>query len=338
MTDEITVSNSQIKTFRRCRKAWAYKYIEKLEPKEKKRAPYLGNWIHRCLETYYKEGDWKIGHNEYLKQWDSLFEEEREELSKKNGPLPDAVKRILFSYLWYWKHDGWKVLDVEYEFDLVVGSFSYKGVKVVVHVTGYVDLVVEDEQDDTRWVIDHKTTGNIPEQNAFHAMDPQLLIYPVAVAKKHGSITGVQYNYIRSRPASQPQITKAGKISRRKIVTDYPTVVRFLKKEGFNPKDFSDFLRPLKKSSPLMKRYRLPREPVVTKKILEDVIRTSRDIYAEREQTEHVRTITASCKMLCEFHDICRGELNGYDMTHLKKAHFQIRTREKPRGDKFDEE
>ncbi|HET7713553.1 MAG TPA: PD-(D/E)XK nuclease family protein, partial [Patescibacteria group bacterium] len=67
MTDTLfSVSWSQVKTRRRCEKQWAYKYLERLQPKEKKRAPYLGNWLHRALETYYESGDWRIGHKEYL--------------------------------------------------------------------------------------------------------------------------------------------------------------------------------------------------------------------------------------------------------------------------------
>lgn len=339
MSQEVlSVSWSQVKTYRRCPKQWAYKYLENLQPKEKRRAPYLGNWLHRALETYYKEGDWKIGYNEYLAIWNSLFEEEREELSKKYGPLPDAVKRIIRSYLWYWKHDGWKVLDVEYEFEVEVGAFKVQGVKVVVNANGRVDLVVEDEETGERWVVDHKSTGSIPDPNAFHATDPQLMLYPVGVRAKYGKVAGIVYNYLRSRPASIPQLTKkTGQISRRRIVTDYPTAVRFLKSNGFDPKDYSDYLRPLRKSSPLLKRYRLPREPRVTKEIIRDFVDTAREIWFARLRKDHVRNITKDCAYQCPFHNLCRGELNGFDMSHLRKTAFELR---KPieHGDEFDQE
>lgn len=339
MTDEIlSVSHSQVKTYRRCPKQWSYKYIDRLVRKEKSRAPYLGNWLHRCLETFYESGDWKIGHKEYLEQWNSLFDEEREALSEKNGPLPVLVRRIMRSYLWYWKHDGWKVLGVEYEFEVPVGSFVVNGVKVIVHANGKVDLVVEDEETELRWVVDHKSTGQIPDQGAFHASDPQLLIYPEGVKPEFGEVAGVVYNYIRSRPASIPQLTKkTGELSRRKIVTDYPTALKFLKDNGMDPADYSDFLRPLRKGSPLLKRYRLPREKVVTQQVMTDFVATAQEIYFEGFKDNHVRNITKDCATMCDFHDLCRGELNGYDMTHLRRAKYTLREKN-AHGDSDDQE
>lgn len=326
MTTEIlSVSHSQVKTYRRCPKQWAYKYLDRLEPKEKKRAPYLGNWLHRALETHYKDGDWKIGHKEYLKEWNSLFDEEREELSKKYGPLPQAVRRIMRSYLWYWKNDGWKILAAEYEFEVLVGQFEVQGVIVQVYANGKVDLIVEDDEGN-RWVVDHKSTGSIPDPGAFHAMDPQLMIYPVGVKEKFGKMAGITYNYIKSRPPTIPQLTKkTGAISRRKINTDYPTALRFLKDNGFDPADFSSFLKPLRKGSTFLKRYKLPREPKVTKRIMMDFVKTARDIYFAHFETNHVRNITKDCATQCAFHDLCRGELNGYDMSHLRKVRYTLR-------------
>lgn len=337
MTDEIvSVSWSQVKTYRRCPQQWKYKYLDRLQPKERKRAPYLGNWLHRALETYHKDGDWRIGHREYLEEWNALFDEEREELSKKFGPLPDAVKRIIKSYIWYYKNDGWKVLAAEYEFDILIGTFEVEGVRIEVHANGRIDLVVEDDEG-LRWVVDHKSTGSIPDPNSFHAMDPQLMLYPVGAKPKFGNIAGIVYDYLRSRPASIPHINKNGSLSKRKIVTDYPTARRFLKENGFDPADYSDFLKPLKKRSPLLRRYRLPREATVTKKILRDFIATARDIYLERDKKAHVRNITKDCKTMCSFHDLCKGELNGRNMEYLRKSQFTIREKVES-GDEFDEE
>lgn len=337
MTEEIlSISWSQVKTYRRCPQQWKYKYLDRLQPKERKRAPYLGNWLHRALETYYEFGDWRIGHKEYLKEWNSLFDEEREELSKKFGPLPDAVRRIIKSYIWYHKHDGWKVLATEYEFEVLVGYFEVDGVRVEVHANGRIDLIVED-QEGFIWVVDHKSTGSIPEPGAFHAMDPQLMLYPVGAKEEFGRIAGIVYNYLRSRPPSIPKTNKDGSISKRKIVTDFPTAMRFLKEKGFDPKDYSDFLRPLRKRSVLLRRYRLPREPQVTKTIIRDFIATGKDIHLEKQRTSHVRNITKDCATMCAFHDLCKGELNGRNMDYLRKSRFEIREKVE-HGDDFEEE
>lgn len=338
VTEEtLSVSWSQVKTRQRCEKKWAYKYLERLQAKARKKAPHLGSWIHRALETYYLEGDWKIGHNEYVAEYNKLFDEEKEELSrgrkKKGGwvPLPDQAKRVILSYLWYWRNDGWKVIAAEQEFEIEIGRFKDGERVIIVMANGIIDLIVEDEEDGTYWVVDHKSTGNIPEAGAFHAMDPQLMLYPVGAQKDPGigvTATGIIYNYISSTPPTIPQLTaKTGQLSRRKIRTDYPTALRFLKANGFDPADFTDFLAPLRKKSPFLRRYRLPREPHVTKTIIRDFVRTAKDIDESKKRKHHVRNITRECATMCEYHELCRGELNGMDMTHMKKSMFTLRER-----------
>jgi len=335
MTEEsISISWSQINTRRRCEQKWKYKYKDRLQPKRRGRALHIGNWLHRCLETFYLEDDWKIGHQEYLDEWNKLFKEEQEMLSQKGRkkskvwtPLPIQIEQIMKSYIWYHRHDGWKIIAVEEEFEVLIGQFTtYDGITVHVYANGRIDLIVEDDEELT-WVVDHKSTGSIPEPGAFHAMNPQLILYPVGMKKKEGlKVAGVIFNYVSSKAPSTPQMTKKTKqISRRKVKTDYPTFRRFLKQNGYDPADFQEILRPLKKRSPFLRRYRLPREKVVTQTIMRDLVAGARDIYESRQKKFHQRNIMRDCKTFCEFHDLCRGELNGADMSHLRKTAFTIR-------------
>jgi hypothetical protein len=330
--ESISISWSQVNTRRRCEKKWAYKYKDRLQPKRRGRALHIGNWLHRCLETFYLEDDWKIGHQEYLDEWNKLFPEEQEMLSKKTArakswtPLPVQIERIMRSYIWYWKRDGWKIIAVEEEFEVAIGSFVYNGIKVTVYANGRIDLIVSDEED-LNWVVDHKSTGNIPDPGAFHAMNPQLILYPVGIKRAQQiKAAGVIFNYISSKAPSVPQLTKkTGQISRRRVKTDFPTYRRFLKENGYDPADFEEILRPLKKRSPFLKRYKLPREKHVTETILRDLVAGARDIYESQRKTFHQRNIMKDCASFCEFHDLCRGELNGADMSHMRKTMFTIR-------------
>lgn len=327
--EALDLSWSQVKTWQRCQRQWKYKYIDRLEPIARQRALFLGNWVHRCLETYYSEGDWKTGHLEYVEQWDKLFEEEQKALSTRSKkaktytPLPKQVARIINSYLWYHKNDGWKVISVELEFTVHL--------KDDIYINGKIDLIVQDEEG-LYWVVDHKTASNIPESGAFHAMDPQLMIYPWAVKKLTGiDIAGIIYNYVKSKPPSIPKINKNGSLSKRKIVTDYPTAARFLKKEGYDLADFSEFLLPLKKKSEFLRRYRLPRESFVTKEILAEFyssakeIKTKRIAYEAGAKVRFIRNITKDCSKFCAFHNICQAELNGHDTEYTRKKLFTLR-------------
>lgn len=322
MTEALkAISWSELKTFQRCPKQHEYKYIDRLVPKKKARPLYLGSWVHAALESYYTGGDWKIGHQLYLDDYNKLFEEERIGLETKRGkrgrPLPEIVTQIMKSYVWYRRNEGWTVKAVEQEFE-VDTPLRING--KIQPLQGIIDLVIEDEEG-RWWIVDHKTAGTIPDASAFHAMDPQLMLYPWAAKQAWGwDIAGVIYNYVKSKSATIPQLTaKTGVLSKKKIVTDYPTLNRFLRANGYDPHEFRDILQPLRKKSPFLRRYRLPREDHVTKEILLDSLATAKRI---REAKRRYRVITRDCATMCAYHDLCRAELNGFDTTLMRQHNF----------------
>lgn len=328
--DERSFSHSELKTYERCPQQWHYKYEELLVPRRKARPLYFGNWVHAALESHYKQGDWKIGHEQYVTDWNKLFEEERLALRKprtaRNGKqyptipdFPELVERIMKSYLWYYRDEGWTVKFVEQEFRVPTG-LVVDGFKFI--FKGIIDLIVEDEEGHL-WIIDHKTAGTIPEPTAFHAMDPQLMLYPWAAKKAFGiDVAGVIYNYVRSKAPGIPKINRDGSISKRKVVTDYPTLRRFLRSQGLDPADYSQVLRPLRRRSPFLRRYRLPRERHVTQEILRDALSVAKQIQTAKRR---VRVITRDCATMCPYQDVCRAELNGFDSSQMRKLMFTIK-------------
>lgn len=318
-------SHSELKTYQRCPKQWEYKYDQRLVPKAKSKPLYLGNWVHRALQTHYTDGDWKIGHQEYVNDWNRLFQEERDALRTKRGkislpPFPEIVERIMRSYVWYNRDEGWEVVAVEQEFEvdtpLVIDGVRQK-------FKGIIDLIVKD-QDSLNWIIDHKTASNIPEPTSFHGMDPQLMLYPWGAKRAWNmDVAGIIYNYVKSKPPTIPQLTKSTQqISKRKIVTDYPTYVRFLKQNGYDPADFQEELRPLRKKSAFLRRYKYPREKVVTTEIVKDALATVKKL---RKPERHIRVITRDCSRMCSYFNICRAELNGFNTEMMRKQHFTIK-------------
>lgn len=314
----ITFNQSRVKTFLRCPKQYEYKYIDNLQPKKKSRPLFMGSWVHAALEEYYKSGDWKIGHQIYLDEWNKLFEEERLELSQRFGPIPQAVERIMRSYAFYYKSDGWKpylveqVLEVETPLRVDGKYWVFKG---------RLDLLVEDE-DGLLWLVDHKTASTIPPATAFHAMDPQLMLYPWAAKIQFNlDIAGVIWNYVKSKPPTIPKLNKDGSLSRRKVATDYPTLYSFLKRNNYDPNDFKHILVPLQKRSDFLRRYKMPREKVVTKEVLLDVLSTVKRI---DDTNRFVRNVTKDCARMCAYHDLCRAELNGFNTARMRDTDFII--------------
>lgn len=322
--DEIeSVSWSEIKTFQRCPKQHDYKYLQRLVPKKKSRPLFLGSWVHAALQTHYAEGDWRAGSEVFTKEWNKLFDEEKLALQTRGRqvslPLPDIVKNIMLSYIWYHKNDNWRVIAVEQEF-LVPTPLTIDG--KVQWLKGIIDLTIEDE-DGNWWVIDHKTAGNIPESTAFHAMDPQLMLYPWAANQAwKWDIAGIIYNYVKSKPPSIPRINNDGSISKRKVLTDYPTLYRFLKREGYDPRDYAHILRPLSKRSPFLRQYRYPREKHVTNEILLDALSVTKHIRTDKRRS---RTITRECATMCSYHELCRSELNGMNTDILRHTMYTLK-------------
>jgi hypothetical protein len=322
------ISHSQIVAWRQCEQRWMYRYQQKLVPKRLERPLHMGNWVHSCLEAHYGGGDWKVAHASYVKQYDKLFDEEKLALDKGNSkrksedredyePLPRQVERIMASYLWYNRNEKIKVLGVEKLFELQITGDD--GLEYI--LVGVLDLIYEDT-DGLIWIRDHKVWDEIPDEGAFHTMDPQLTIYLHGAKEALGvEAAGIEYSYVRSAAPTVPTLRKKdGQLSEAAISTDYPTVFRFLRENNLEPRDYRGVLEPLAASSPFLRRYRLPRSEVVTAQILADASQTAAEII---NHDHTVRNITRQCSW-CPYQQLCRGELFGLNMDYLKKDRYMI--------------
>lgn len=315
------ISHSQLKSWRSCQMQWHFRYAELLIPKRTDRALKVGNWAHADLEGYYKSEGWRAAHALYVEDYAKLFDEEREQFDRGSSrgkgpfePLPSQVERIIRSYIWYYKNDGWKVVAVELPFEVEVVLDDGRHVII----KGRIDVVIQDKYG-KYWVVDHKTTTDIPPETAFHSMDPQLTIYPVAVEQQLGiQVEGVIYNYVLSRPPSFPKLNKDGSISKQEVKTDYPTLYRFLKDNGRDPLEYSEVLLPLQQESPFLKRYKLPRTAPITNRILQEAKWTAREILDHETVT---RNVTRQCDR-CPYQELCRAELFGLDTRYMRAQQF----------------
>jgi RecB family exonuclease len=322
-TDLPTISHSQLRSYRHCQQQWDYRYRQLLIPKREGRPLRFGNWVHTALQSHYRGENWRTGHEEYLAEYNALFDEERLELdrgsSRSKGPwepLPNQVERVVRSYLWYYRNDGWKAIAVEVPFAMEVTLPDGRHVII----KGRIDLVVQD-RNGRYWVVDHKTTTDIPPETAFHSMDPQLIIYPLAVEREMGLVVeGVIYNYIESKAPSLPKLNKDGTISKQEVKTDYPTLYRFLKANDRDVMEYSEVLLSLQEQSPFLRRYRLPRTATVTERILAEAKYTTSEIL---DHTFVTRNVTRQCQQ-CAYENICRGDLFGLDTSFMREQFFVV--------------
>lgn len=325
------INQSQIKQWRRCQRAWKYRNVDKLVPKVRDRPMHIGSWLHACLEWHYRVGDWRIGHDLFVTDYNKLFEEERRSLDKTTEPLPAQIERIMAGYLFRYEHDGWKVLAVEKDWRSEVHYRVAGGKLETILLGGKVDLLIEDE-DSLIWVVDTKSTQKIPVPAAFHAMDPQLILYPWGIQRdpewadilQGRPLAGVIFNYARSKAPTVPKMNKDGSISKQAIVTDYLTARQFLLDNGKDPANYSEYLDELRASNDMLVRYKLPISEVATKRVVYETLRTARSIL---DHSDVVRNVTRDCDR-CAYRTICRMELFGMDSTFTREHDFTIETEE----------
>ena len=173
-------SHSALKTWQRCPKKWSYKYIDRIEPADRPAHLERGSNIHALLESYHTY-DMGFAHD----------------LLTAHPDDADLIVR----YSEKWEDEEWKVLHAEEEFHLQIGS--YKMVFIP-------DLVIEIGDD--IWIVDHKTTANIPDEwDPYNMSDFQHLLYVAGMQQIYGDrVKGFVFNYLRTKAPAQPKLVKDG--------------------------------------------------------------------------------------------------------------------------------
>lgn len=317
------ITHSMIKSGRRCMKMAQYKYVERLKPKSESGPLKRGKWIHALLEVHYTGGDWKAEHKKWTKEYNSLFEEEREKL----GDLPRDIGQIMRGYFWHYRNDeDWIVQETEFtiEAELPDGTL-YRG---------RVDNLVE-----TRYglyLVDHKSHNILPD-TTFRLMDAQSALYIWAARKNKIPVKGFIWNYIKAKPQSRWRFKKDGGLYANIGDTDYPTAYQSLKDAGHDPRDMKwrDQLNRLKavryqpdsmQLSPFFRRDTLEKDPDVIRRVVKEAIHTTKRMseypFDDTESVE--RNPDRSCTWGCSYRNLCETELMGGNADMVRKREFRI--------------
>lgn len=308
-------TNSQLKTFLRCPQQYHYKWGRKILPKRSTIPLKRGSWLHELLEAHYTTGDWRKRHEELTKEFNSMFEEEREWY----GPLPEVCGAIMESYEYYWREE-----DSQLE---VIAAEQVVHVPTPHHHTFEFkfDLIVEDEFG--RWLVEHKSHKTLPDDD-YRFMDVQTSRYVWGLNKlgTYGQIQGLLWNYLRTKPPTKPPQLKTGGISlAKRYDTDLLTFTRAVIEYGLNPRDYRDKILALKGSNTFFKRVRVPIQGTVVKTLMKEAVLTADHI--DKGFTP-VRVIDRSCQYSCSYMQLCMTELYGGDAKEMQKALYRPATSE----------
>ena len=315
----ITITNSRIKTYQRCKRQSHYKDRKNLALNRPELPLKRGSWIHELLHEQSTTGLWLPKHKGLTREFMKMFPEERE----MYGDLPGDCARIMSSYvLTYKKEDAnSNVLFAEQEFTAKLPHGHTLLFKP--------DKVTEDEWG--IWLWEHKTHKNFPRAD-YRFLDVQTARYVWGLRQNGIDCTGVLWDYIRTKPPTVPTLTKTGKVARvARMDTDLYTFVTGLKRLGVDPRDYRDKITALRQNNTFFRRERVPRPDRVVATLVKEAVVVADEIERGFVAT---RSIDRSCEYMCSFRDLCISDLYGGNTKLIIKQKYHVRKEGEYYGDR----
>lgn len=319
----LQLSFSRLKSWRRCEMQHHYRYYQRLRKKAKGLPLFVGTGIHDMLEAQVTKGSWTTEMGNFRKEFNKIFQEEREEL----GDLPGTIEGVVAGYFERYQDDG------------LIYVPRHRGLKAEIKVLvdldnhtrflGYVDKFPMD-QEGRHWVMDHKSCKSIPEESQRFA-DLQLLFYVWLLPQLGYPVPdGVIWDYIRKKAPTIPEtLVKGGLSKSAKIDTTYQvymaTVDKAIKAKTISPDDrqgYDDFAQSLKgKEEKFYRRIYLPanNERMVTN-VVQDVLVDAAEI-RRRGPNAQVRNMTKDCNF-CSYYSLCQAEVRGLDSEFIRQSEY----------------
>lgn len=182
--ESVSISNSEVQSFKSCRRRWWLEYYRGLKPKK---ADFigplpLGTRVHNALEQYYIDGTnpsdayarlQREDNRKFLETDDSNFEDRVDKFNKESD-----LGRIMIEGYIEWldetnKDAGILIAGVEKKLSHRVTEIHNGRVELI----GKVDVEVRRPLDMSRAVMDHKTAVTFNPYYEFSHMSEQLMMY-----------------------------------------------------------------------------------------------------------------------------------------------------------------
>ena len=320
---EFNVSQSKVKTWRKCHYAYHLRYVEKLRKKTKSRPLQFGSIVHRMLEAE-AEGDDPFGVLKKVEKENSkVFRAERE----MYGEIIDDIRQIMTEYFAYWpekdlrfeRHDG---KSGEHEFKIELYQFQLHGVFWV----GKIDAIGK-TPNKLRWAVEHKTFNRKPsDDERWRNLQSSTYIKAIDILG-WGEVDGMCWDYIRSKPPTRPGVLQDGKISQRNIDTLPITIRETLKEAGKREKDYAGFLDRSKQSlTDWFSRIHTPVDTSVVQNVFDDFLFSIREMIDGHGKCKD-KNIERHCSW-CDYEGICRAELQGNDVDFIIQKDYERGTKD----------
>lgn len=311
------IHQSSLKTFRRCHKAYYYKYILGLEKIKKGSALVRGSCVHEMIEAKANGKNPWDAFEDYIEKNKPLFTEQDPEYEG----LLDMITTIMEGYLAYYKNDdltpvkiGDKAAEHKFSVELCPG----------IQLEGVIDMIVQHPKLGLG-LMDHKTHKILPTGDiAYSNIQSALYAWAMEQSPNFEKPNFMVWNYIRWKEPTKPKLLKSGKMSTAISDTTWRVYRKALLEANLNLDDYKDMEEQLKgKESEFYVRQYLPLNKTIIENLKEDAISTAIQMRDQGHKLQD-RNITKDCSW-CEFYPLCQAQLKGLDDEMIKRCEYKTK-------------
>lgn len=306
------ITQSMLKAARKCWRLYHNRYVLELGRKKPVLQLFRGTIIHEMVDAR------ALGSvdpmdilKKYAREYKKLLNEEKDYY----GDLIEECRRIFFAYCRHWGDEELKYEQCEIP--------AFTDLLPEIRFAGTIDKIAIDKHG-RRWIMDHKTHKNFPDEGQRMA-DIQLVLYVWAWNRWNPDqkVSGIIWDYIRTKPPTIPHLLKKGGLSKAQIDTDYYTYMKAIKENKLNPKDYQDILEKLDDQvSPFFERVPLPNPSAA---LIDSVVNDAKDtasMIVNLGKVMKTRHLSRDCSW-CEFNALCQAEIRGLDVSFVMKSQYQ---------------
>lgn len=326
----VTVSQSRVKSFRKCRKQHHNKYVLGLRKKVKSRSLMFGSVIHRMIEADANADDPFETLDKVSETNEKLFKSEREAY----GELVSDIRVIMTDYFEYWdKHKKAIVYSrragrsAEHLFEIdIADGLKFKG---------KIDAVGKSQK--MRWLVEHKSFKRMPsEDDRWKSVQSGAYIRAIQMMGWWTDLEGTLWDYVGNKEPATPKILESGKISEAQLNSLPGRVRAFLKTQKAKEKDYPKLMKQVTENRDnWFLRIYTPLNEQVVQTTWDDFLETALEIQRVGE-TSKTRSIDQHCNW-CDFKALCQAEIAGLDVDFVIQREYTYEPEESIDGEEEPE-
>lgn len=314
-SDKFRVSQSKVKTYRKCRRAYHYKYVEKLRAKRKSRALTFGSLVHQMIERDAEGEDPMSVLEELDVESLKLFAAEKAEY----GAIIEDTTRIMSEYFAHWGEDQNPLHPARIKGRSAEHSFDIEILPDIVW-NGKIDMI--GRRSGLRWLVEHKSFKRRPNDDSRWRNLQSVSYFKAMEMLGWPAVDGVCWDYIWSKAPIFPGLLQNGQLSQKSIDTLPSSVMEAIRAHKKQAKDYPALLKQAKDNrSKWFFRVYTPVNEEVKESIFTEFVDTIKEM-ADNHGVKKDMNPENHCAW-CDFEPLCRARLQGLDYEFTKERQYE---------------